>query len=109
MMVSSKARTPCGVPQGSVLGPLLFLININDIPNSSSKLSFCLFANDTNMLFADNNLRSLEATVNNELQNICDWLTANKLTLNTKKCYIILYYIILYMHSTACSLQCTEV
>ena len=45
------------------------------------KLSFCLFADDTNMLFADNNLRSLEATVNNELKNVCDWLTANKLTL----------------------------
>ena len=91
MTVSSKATTPCGVPQGSVLGPLLFLIYINDIPNSSSKLSFCLFADDTNMLFADNNLRSLEATVNNELKNVCDWLTANKLTLNTKKSYFVIF------------------
>ena len=91
MTVSSKATTPCGVPQGSVLGSLLFLIYINDIPNSSSKLSFCLFADDTNMLFADNNLRSLEATVNNELKNVCDWLTANKLTLNTKKSYFVMF------------------
>ena len=91
MTVSSKVTTPCGVPQGSVLGPLLFLIYINDIPNSSSKLSFCLFADDTNMLFADNNLRSLEATVNNELKNVCDWLTANKLTLNTKKSYFVIF------------------
>ena len=45
------------------------------------KLSSYLFADDTNMLFSDNNLQSLEATVNNELKNVCDWLTANKLTL----------------------------
>ena len=43
------------------------------------------------MLFADNNLRSLEATVNNELKNVCDWLTANKLTLNTKKSYFVIF------------------
>ena len=61
---------------------------MNDIPNSSSKLSFYLFADDTNMLFADNNLRSLEATVNNELKNVknvSDWLTVNKLTFNIKE------------------------
>ena len=91
MTVPCKATTPCGVPQGSMLGPLLFLIYINDIPNSSSKLGFCLFADDTNMLFADNNLRFLEATVNNELKNVCDWLTANKLTLNTKKSYFVIF------------------
>ena len=91
MTVSSKATTPCGVPQGSVLGPLLFLIYVNDIPDSSTKLSFCLFSDYTNMLFADNNLRSLEATVNNELKNVCDWLTANKLTINTKKSYFVIF------------------
>ena len=75
----------------TLLGPLLFLIYINDIPNFSSKLSFYLFADDTNMLFSDNILQSLEATVNNELKNVCDWLTANKLTLNTKKSNFVIF------------------
>ena len=51
--ISDKEIVPCGVPQGSVLGSLLFLIFINDIPNSSKKLNFVLFADDTNMLYAD--------------------------------------------------------
>ena len=112
MTVSSKVTTPCGIAQGSVLGPLLFLIYINDIPNSSSKLSYCLFADDSNMLFADNNLRSLEATVNNELKNECDWLTANKLTLNTKKSYFVIFRPrqkkLEYDTNTLTSLECKE-
>ena len=74
-----------GVPQGSVLGPLLFLIYINDFHNSSAKFSFYLFADDSNLLYADKNLKSLEKTVNNELVRVSDWLNANKLTLNAKK------------------------
>ena len=74
-----------GVPQGSVLGPLLFLIYINDIYNSSKKLSFYLFADDTNLLYADKDLNSLESVTNIKLQKVCDWLNANKLTINAKK------------------------
>ena len=57
---------------------------------SCLKPKLYLFADDTNMLFSDNNLQSLEATVNNELKNVCDWLTVNKLTLNIKN-LILLY------------------
>ena len=57
---STEYIISCGVPQGSVLGPLLFLIYINDIHNSSAKLSFYLFADDTSLLYADTNLKSLE-------------------------------------------------
>ena len=78
--ISDKKIVPCGVPQGSVLGPLLFLIFINDIPNSSQKLNFVLFADDTNILYADRHPKSLEENVNKELKNVCEWLHVNKLT-----------------------------
>ena len=82
---SKKEKTLSGVPQGSVLGPLLLLIYINDIHNASDELEFCLFADDTNFLYADKKLRSLETTVNLELLRVCEWLTANKLSLNILK------------------------
>ena len=82
--VSKKERCLCGVPKGSVLGTLLFLLYINDIYNSSDKLSSYLFADDTNLLYADMNLRSLEITVNEELRSIGNWLMAYKLSLNVE-------------------------
>ena len=73
-----------------MLGPLLFLIYI-DIYNSSDKLSFYLFADDTILLYADKNLKSLEKSVNNELLKVSEWLNANKLTLNAKKSNYVIF------------------
>ena len=74
--LSTINKISCGVPQGSVLRPLLFLIYINDFHNSLAKFSFYLFADDTNLLYADKNLKSLEKTLNNELVRVSDWLNA---------------------------------
>ena len=70
---SNKVNTLCGVPQGSVLGPLLFLLYINDIRNCSDKLKFYLFADDPSLLYANRDLKSLEKTVNAELLKFCEW------------------------------------
>ena len=83
--ICSRLNINCGVPQGSVLGPLLFLLCINDIQKCSNKLQFFLFEDDTNVPFAHKDLKSLERILNEELHNLYTWLTSNKLTLNIKK------------------------
>ena len=87
--VSPKELNPC--PRGSVLGPLLFLIYINDIHKSSDKLNFFLFADDTTLLFAHKNLKVLEQVVNSELTKVSEWLVLNKLSLNIKKSNYVIF------------------
>ena len=68
--VSDKVEITYGVLQGSILGPLLFLLYINDIQNCSDKLNFYLFTDDTNILYANKNLSGLQQTVNTELHKL---------------------------------------
>ena len=88
---SDIKEVSCGVPQGSVLGPLLFLIYINDLPNISEKLSFFLFADDTNIYYESTDLKELQITVNDELKKLSLWLNINRLALNVSKTNFVIF------------------
>ena len=80
-----------GVPQGSVLGPLLFLIYINDL---NSTIKFCTtrhFADGTNLLIKNNSLKQIKKYLNFDLRNLVSWLKANKISLNASKTEILIF------------------
>src|ERR1043165_3670649 len=89
--ISDIGYITSGVPQGSNLGPLLFLIYINDLASVSSDLYFILFADDTNLVYSNASPEALMETVNQDLTKINNWFNANKLTLNTDKTNFIIF------------------
>ncbi|XP_065671679.1 uncharacterized protein LOC136089556 [Hydra vulgaris] len=82
---TTNMNITCGVPQGSILGPLLFLIFINDLSKACTELDTILFADDKNLFYAHNDINILFKSVNKELLNLTEWFNANKLSLNVTK------------------------
>ena len=90
-MKSTKENITCGVPQGSILGPLLFLIYINDLATVSNAFLSVLFADDTNLFIAGRDIEALCNRINEDLAKIQEWLFANKLSLNLKKTHYMIF------------------
>ena len=72
----------CGIPRGSTLGPLLFLLYSNDLPNYSETLTFRIFADDTNLFASARHLKSLETLINPQLGKVKVWCDVNKHSIN---------------------------
>ena len=88
---SDALRQICGVPQGSILGPLFFILYINDLPACSNELEFILFADDTSIFFEHSDLDALTSHLNDQLKNVSTWLKANKLSINVKKTKLMIF------------------
>ena len=82
---SESCEIKCGVPQGSILGTLLFLLYINDLCNVSKVVDFILFADDTNIFFSHKDFNLLPGILNSEMLKLTHWCRANKLSINFKE------------------------
>lgn len=87
---SSEKPITCGVPQASILGPLLFLLYINDLPECLKKTETRLFADDTTLTSSGESINEVESAMNMDLDSLKNWLLANKLSLNVAKTEFIL-------------------
>ena len=88
---SSRMLIKCGVPQGYILGPILFILYINHSTSVSKILRLIMFADDTNLFLSDKNVADIESRLNSELFSLTDWFQSNSLPLNVKKTSFIVF------------------
>jgi len=91
-IASCESIIKCGVPQGSILGPLLFLLYVNDIANVSEILVPIIFADDTNMFLQGKNIRETIQIMNTEISKVVTWLNSNLLLLNIDKTQYMIFH-----------------
>ena len=108
--VSETKFITCGVPQGSILGPLLFTLYVNDLHYSSPSGHFIMYADHTNVIYSSKDIKNLEKLVNSELININQWLICNKLMLNVQKTkFMVFSYYNSYTYNISLSLNQKEI
>ena len=90
-MLTGRGIFICSSAQGSVLGPLLFLMYINNLSKAIIFSSVHHFANDTNILYVSSYLKDINKKINNDLSNLVQWLRANKISLNVSKTEIVIF------------------
>ena len=88
---STLKKLPTGVPQFSILGPLLFLVYINELPSLSNLSNFTLFADDTTVAKRDDNIENISSKCNTVLEILNSWSTKNRLTINFEKTEFIIF------------------
>ena len=89
---SKTQNVKCGVPQGSILGPPLFIIYMNDICNASEFLFLILYADDTSVQISGNNITYLVSLMNAELELLSRWFKATQVSLNAKKTFYLVFH-----------------
>ena len=81
---SSPDELSCGVPQSSILGPLIFLLYVNDMPQAVD-CNLLLYADDSCIVFGDNDVNEIEKRLNSNFNSLCDWFVDNKLSIHWER------------------------
>ena len=87
---SNEQKSVCGIPQGSILGPLLFIMYINDLPKSVANVKVSMYADDTAIYYSSKDVHDIVNKMNYDLENVDNWLAKNKLCLNVDKTHFML-------------------
>ena len=88
---SAATKMPVRIPQGSILGPLLFLIYVNDLPDCHLASDIILYADDTVIYYSTKNVSDLDHHINADLRTVSEWFSRNLLTLNISKCNFVIF------------------